>query len=484
MAEQLKVFANKEFTNADIRADGTIHLITNLDSEQAVVKSIEVDDNTLNNSLKYRIENDGFTITEDLVNMEGYEIVDKGKALVLNTDVDYENNVILNYDYSEATKQTISNAQLYNVIDSTTNVRRFSVGATATCKLINGTLDSLYLPYSAVYKNYLLLKSKYPYSVSPVSTEATATATATATYTVPTMTQPVWFRVVGNKAYYFYWDGDSNTVLYKAEVTGTTVGSWSVVNNTSYAFKTLDVENNVVYWVDGTTLFRYDLVTQTQTTIGNTVAPAGVSTYSTATFSNGVFFYVVSAGHTSKVYYYNTATNSFGVINFSEAFPISTYASIAVAYNGTEDKWYIDIGYSTARSVYTTTGAMTGTKTATKIGTQALLPFTLNSAQGIVMGDKTGHILYKCTNATGDVVGGWASVKWANNTATLVRNIAATFSVNYQNPMDIIAFLHSFTITTYEVTPAAQTVVLDINEDTIPFSAKLKISGVAITEEI
>ena len=483
MAEQLKVFANKEFTNADIRADGTIHLITNLDSEQAVVKSIEVDDNTLNNSLKYRIENDGFTITEDLVNMEGYEIVDKGKALVLDTDVDYENNVILDYDYSEATKQTVYNEQYY-VINSTTNVRSYSAEATAICKSINHPLDSLYLPYSAAYKNYLLLKSKYPYSASPVSSEATITTTTAAAYTVPTMSQPVWFRVVGNKAYYFQWDGNSTTVLYKAVVTGTTVDSWSVVNTASYAFKTLDVENNAVYWVEGATLYKYDLVTQTQTTIGTTEAP-GISTNSTATFSNGVFFYVVSSSYTTKVYYYNTTTKSFGNINLSETMPISNYTSIAVAYNGTEDKWYINIGYSTSRLVYTTTGAMTGTKTATKIGTQALLPFTLDGAQGIVMGDKTGHMLYKCTNATGGVVGGWASVKWANNTATLVRNIAATFSVGYQNPMNIIAFWpDTITTTTYEVTPAAQTVVLDINEDTIPFSAKLKISGVAITEEI
>lgn len=481
MAEKLKVFVNKTFTNQDINPDGTITLIQNDATTQAVVKSFEVEDRSLDNKLKYRVENDGFIIAEDLAGMEGSEIVDKGKLLRLNTDALFNNNLFL--DYTEPSEELVFPAGNTVTISSLTSaILSETSGATINCAYINDIGDALYLPVSSDYKDFSTLKAKYPYVVSPV----VHSFGTTTNYTTPIMYSPAWFRIVGNNAYHFNWDGNSTAQLLKAPISGGVVGAWANVHAGSYAFKAVDVENNIVYWVDSTALYKYDLATQVQSTVGGiSGVPAAVSSFSTATFCNGVFFYIVSSSYQGAIYYWNSATNQSGTINVNTAFALSSYSRIAVAYNQLEDKWYIDVGYSTTSYIYTITGSITGTKTATYIGNQALLPFTLNSAQGIVVGDKNGRMLYKCTASTGGVQAGWAVVKWEGNKAILVENTAATFTVLYQNPMYIGSGLsRTTTITTYEVTPAAQTVRLDINEDTIPFSAKLKISGVEITEEI
>lgn len=482
MAEKLKVFVNKIFTNQDINPDGTIALFGNDTTTQAVVKNFEVDGVLLKNGLQYYVQNDGFRILTDLESAEGSEIIDTGKALRLKTDLDFTDNVLLDY------KHVISS------FSTNTSVGFFNSTASVITKTISGTYNAagfypvttnnltLYKPVNRAYKSIEELKSKYPYTVSTTTTttcNVSAVSTST-TYTVPNMNTPAWFYSTGTNAYYFYWSGDSNTELFKATITNGIVGSWTSAGSTSYAVKALDIEGKSVYWNNGSTLYKYNMVTGSESTVTSALVNTSNSRYQTATFSNGVYFYIPSNSYSTQCYYYNTNTNTAGVINFGATNNFNSYMSIAVAYNSTEDKWYIDVGYATSRKIFTTTGAMTGTKTATLIGTEALLPFTLYTNQGLVQGDKYGRMLYKCT-ASGGLVQGFVAVKWANNTATVIGNAGDTFSVNYWSPIDINTVATEVYVPAVTVSPSSQTVVLDINDDTVPISIPVKVSGVEIT---
>jgi hypothetical protein len=481
MADKIKVFANKEFTNTDIGADGSIELITNDANTQAVITDFEVEEKTKKNSLEYYVANGDFAILSRLNTASGSEKVDANGTLKLVTDLDIaSNNVIL--DYTEPVDSTIvKNTFVGSLISSTTSVDYATRAQdTITYKYLNDVKDSLYKDVSIGYKDLSELKQKYPYTVTPVNNNFSALNLVT--YSTQTMSNPAWFYIHNGHAFYFSWDGNSTTQLYTAEVTATNVGTWNAVDTNSYSFKVLDIDSNKVYYENDNVLYSYNLTSRaTPDSLGALGAPSNSSSYTCACVCNDVFFYTLSSGYENFIRYRNLTTGENGQINVSSNFNLSSRSSIAVAYNESEDKWYIDVGYGNERYIYTTTGAMSGTKSANSIGNQFMLPFTLDQDQGIIQGDKEGRMLYKCQSSSG-VSAGWAIVKWDNNKATLVGNSGYSFSVDYQTPVAMDRFFSY--MTTYEVSPASQNVVLDINEDTRPFNVKLKISGVETKEEL
>lgn len=149
----------------------------------------------------------------------------------------------------------------------------------------------------------------------------------------PNMTDPSGFFKTDDYAYYFKYNGNSTTILYRSNIVGGAFGNWYTINTNSYAFKTFDNNNKKVMWVYGTTYYEHDM--ETESTISQSLAPYGIS-YSTGSYTqaanvNGWFFYIIQNGYDNYCYGYN---HEKGVlIRLTGTYDVNSDCGLAVCYD-------------------------------------------------------------------------------------------------------------------------------------------------------
>ncbi|WP_067097955.1 hypothetical protein [Marinomonas atlantica] len=404
MKERLKEFFNGTFTGSDLTGTNNDEwvIIENDATTQAVVRDVIVD------PLNQPVLTDGTGAAVALVNgaltiannqdLIGSEIIETNGSLKYKLTVDPNGDVIL-----------------FDVIK-----HPFVTGSTVLdYKMTLGDPDGFcsdLLSYSLTLNDQGALTQQYfnTQYTTPVDTLFTS---------MPNVSNPKWVFLTYKYAYYFNYDGNSITKLYRADITGITIGSWSVVSEDVYAFKALDVDNNAVWWVDqNKDLYKYDLEKGTQEFVAylDSTLPATTSTYTCSGACNGLFILCLSNSYTSNLYFYDSNSGEQGALSLSTSFSVSNYSNLAVTYNKNEDKYYIFVGSGTDFYTYYLNGSPTNGDTAIYIAynMNTFMPNGLYSNSNHIQGNNKGELF---------VVNGSQipeKVKIANNAATSIETVS------------------------------------------------------------
>jgi len=149
----------------------------------------------------------------------------------------------------------------------------------------------------------------------------------------PTMSEPCGFFKTDDYAYYFKYDNNSSTILYRSNIVGGAFGSWNNVNSNSYAFKTFDNNRKKVMWVSGITYYEHDM--ETQTTVSQNLSAFGMSynthTYTQAANVNGWFFYIPENGYDNYCFGYNHEKGIF--IRIQGIYDLNENCGLAACYD-------------------------------------------------------------------------------------------------------------------------------------------------------
>lgn len=448
MAERLKEFYSGTLTAADIVNGNEWVIIANGATSQAVVKDVVVNVNKVpllfdGSAAGVSLKNNGYKIGRN-VTMTGYEIVDT--------------NAVLKFELETAPTATLT----YEKADSSV-LGYYGVVGTTTIEKVTGGLSNLTHtnpPYSVALTDLALIQkyfdaaeTTYPLSLSYPQ------------HTVPYMNSPNWVYMTATHAYYFYYDGNSTTLIYRADVTGGVVGAWTNIQGSGHSYPAIDHEGQKIYWVTSTTLYEYDMVTLATTNLGATGRGA-TSSYTSAGFCNGAFFWFSSNSDSTSLHFWRRDLNTFGTLILNVTMGFSSYMSVGVAYNPDEDRYYFDLGYSTNRRVYYISGNFAHNWTAYHIGYASNI-YSSNGIHGshsVVQGDRYGRMfIIDTTNAKKvyKMTGG--------STATLTHSLGYFTSSIYRNwfmslPGD---------------TPTATT-----NGSDYAIEMECKVSGVEITEVV
>lgn len=450
MAERLKEFFNGTLTSADLVNGDEWVLIQNDATTQAVVKDVLVDSSVVptdvsGNIVACDLMNGDFKIGEK-VSMSGHEIVEKGQTLKYKLPNEIKTDTLY-YSPPAVARESI--------IQSTTKVYT---------KVLN---NHVWIDKTGTFEfvpplDADLVRKYFNSGFSGTANELVFDLYPTA---IPAMSEPAWFFATENYAYYFYYNGNDITYLYRAPVTGGVVGSWVSVDTSIHAYKAYDIENNAVWWVYGDILYRHDCATGTTTNVGtfSGVAPANTSSYTCAGVANGLFVYVISSSYVSVFYYYDSNTNTFGRLVCSAGFGVSIDSGLAVTYNPTEDRYYISVGHGS--NVYTyaiNNGFVSGNTITLLLSAQSFWPNGRSSTCSYIQGNAKGELFVRngLDNAE--------KLYLENNSAT---------SVNVHTDKAMLGDSGWF-----ETIGAPQTATALLEEYNI--NLKCKVSGVEITEVV
>lgn len=291
MAEKLKEFVNTILTAADI-VDGKLELLTTTATTQAVVKDVTVD-TSVTNIKGTIVVND--TSVATLTTVSGSEIIDVSSNVKAALDP---------VPVAPAKSEKI----MYS-IKSTTLIKDMVAGDVQTA----GNYDLL-VPLDFDIKSFT-------------------------DRTTATMNNPCWFYKKDNNVAYFYYDGNSTTNMYDGVVDGGgNVATWYAKDSTGYSYKTIDTEEDKIYYTHSGYVYSYDMVTGSTSTVSGSIFP-GTSSYNKAAFCNGIFFTQPSSSY-SDIYWYDTINDTHGIITYSRA-AHSSNGGLAVTYNALEDTYYI-----------------------------------------------------------------------------------------------------------------------------------------------
>lgn len=411
MADQVKVFKSGTVTAADLTNNNELVLLQTDATTKAVVKDVLVtsaapllSDGTT--SATVELYNDTIKL-EDFSTVTGSEVIDTNSKLYYK--ITPTPTVSGDLGYSTAGTTT-------SLINTTTNVYFTKVSPS----VLKGEVTSNY----PLTSDTNLIVNNFDPSFTAFTT------TGSDSNIVNSMNTPVFYfsSLDGNTAYYYYWDGNSTTALFKATATnGIATGSWAYARSAeSYAGWTIDLKNNVLVSSPNTFVRMIDPETGTETSKSMSSWPAS-SSYHVCAACNGYLFSTRSSSYTTQLYLtpIDTTTTVGRTISLPSAYTISSFTSFAACYNPSEDKYYLLIGTAPSNMrLYTATGTQvssTSNFTAVYVGeTQALgtFSFTMDSNRFIV-GDSEGHFY---------LMGGGSNYKvyMNNNTATNVKNFNKT----------------------------------------------------------
>jgi hypothetical protein len=232
-----------------------------------------------------------------------------------------------------------------------------------------------------------------------VDPDVTALGYSSGNSVVPTMTQPRWFYETPSYAWYFYYDGNSTTRVYRSTKSNGNYGAWNQMYSTVYAMPALDVVNEIIYYRVNGPLYAIDMNTAAVTTVGTFSSPNS-SSYTCTAFVNGIFFWIPSSSYTSAVYWANVNDLTTGNFALSQAASMGTFMNFAVSYEPVNDEYHIAIGPNTVASIkyYLLDGPDIVSGTATYLSTlQTKTPVGLGN--GSYSGDELGN--FYLTNSSG-----------------------------------------------------------------------------------
>lgn len=343
MAERLKVFVNKTLTAADLVGNDTLPLVQTDATTQAVVRDIEVDAAQSNITANVYLDNNGYKLTDSAVSVAGSEIVDTNSTLA--------------YKLNPPILTGVRNASIVDFL--------YSPNTTSFTKVPGIALLDYSKEYQLVTAQKELIAQK----------TGTSFLTTPATVSIPQTTNSVWYFETDTYAYYFYYDGNSSTYLYRSDITGGVYGAWTPVDTTAYAYKALDPKNRRVYWVAGQSLYEHDMDTNTTTLLFDYagVAPSITSTYTTAGVYDGVYFGAISNAYLNTLLFYDTATGAAGVLYTNSNFALSIGSFLGVT-KSVDGDFYLAIGYDTNVSIFRQpSNLVNGATSAVYIGSPSTL---------------------------------------------------------------------------------------------------------------
>jgi hypothetical protein len=410
MADQVKVFKSGTVTAADLVNSNELVLLQTDATTKAVVKDVLVTSTApllSDGSTKATVElyNDTVKLA-DLNTATGSEVIDTNSKLYYKLTP--TPTVSGSFGYATASTNT-------SLVNSTTNVYYTGV--------------SPYLNKDDAVSNYglasdaTIIRTHFDPSFTNITTSGGTSNT------VATMTQPAFYYPSqdGNTAYYYFWDGNSNTYLYKTTATdGITTSNWSNFQNDVYAGWTFDIKNNVLAASPSSFIYMVNPETGVTTTKSMSSWPSS-SSYTSNAACNNYFFSSRSSSYTSVIHYtpLDTTTTAGRQLQLPQTYTSGGHMSFAACYNPTEDKYYFLIG--TAHSnmqIYTATGAQISSNTNFSVihlgSVQGLniFPFTIDSNR-FICGDSDGNF-YLMSGGTN------YKVYMNNNTATVLKSFIQT----------------------------------------------------------
>ena len=328
MAEALKVFTSGTLTGADAVAD-KITLVTTTGSTQAVIKDVII--GVANYTAESSLILDDVEVQATLVSADGSLIMDNSEVLKIKLP---DSTAGVFYSSYLTEPDTITSTTVAYTGPSTND----------------GTNKSTTTAFKAL-------------------TAQAAGTTSTTSWTVPTMSNPCWIVIMPTWAYYFKHDGNSVTTLYRATVSGSTIGSWSTVNSSTYAYKCYDAENQKVYWTYEYNLYEHDCATNTTIT-KVTGGMEYTSTYSVSCML-GDFFMFNPDSTTNEIQIVRISTGAVSTMTFdasnAEITPASDHA-MGLAKDTTHYLFYWSNPYGEIRQYYITIDDLEAGETLFEIG--------------------------------------------------------------------------------------------------------------------
>jgi hypothetical protein len=443
VTKQPKVFFNGTLTAADLTGNDTWTLFTNDATTTSVIEAVLIDgsvtfSNADGESASGTFINDTIALGKT-ENLAGSEITAPSTSLTIKLDTPLVAGGATHYPEGN---QTL-------VIDSSNSAKFYTYSDVAF------TTKSNY-PLVSIEEDELIAKYFDP------TFDGTRT-TSFGSITVPSMSNSSWYYSTGNHAYYFYTDGNAQTRLYHATITGGTFGAWSYAVNQTYSYMALDLSVNKAFYSKSGDVFEWDLATNNGNVLGNSVSGfRGSSTYTTAGAANGVFFHVPNSSYTSNFSYYDTNDDTYGSLNLPASFGSSNNSFLGACYNPDENKFYLSIGYSGNAWTYSVDWS---TKTVLFLGyASQVYPNNIATTKAILGNNKGEMFIHSAANE-------FEIIKFENDVATVQETITDINGIT--NPYSNSAWYRKLT----EVT---QTAALDASDHII--NLKCKVSGTEYKE--
>lgn len=248
MADNLKVFTNRVLTGNDATGD-LIPIVSTESDTQAVITDVQFGDITSDAVKKSTLVLGVATIATALTNMKGTQSMDNSEVLniKLPSSVDgvkYTDNLV---------------------------VPAFSAGGTQVST--SGIASS-----NTGYETTSEFLAKNPTVGLPAKSVKQTTPSASFS----------WIVLTPPNAYYFTYDGNSTTQLYRASYDGVNFGSFGAVETSSYAYKCFNPVNKKIYWSHSGLLHELDCITNLPRTV--TTDMDSTSTYSRSAVCGDYFF--------------------------------------------------------------------------------------------------------------------------------------------------------------------------------------------------
>jgi len=415
MGDKLKVFTDGVLTGADATGD-LIPLVTTGATDQAVIKDIQFSEVTHVDS---SIVLGAATLATSLTNMTGSEIVDNNETMHLKLPESVEGVNYLPYD-------------ILTCIQTTSSIRKkgpfFKVNAQDTDSLI------------------------YTASTSRTSPDIDELIT------VPSLSNSaIWFFKNTNYAYYFYYDGNSSTYLYRAPVTSGVVGTWGQMHTTGYNYACYNPLTQEIYVHEGSGLYKFDALTNAgKVLLAYSISPAPSSYAKTATLGD----WVVStpSGTNTRLIDTSTGTVPTGVSR-TLTNNVQVFANSGLCLIKTATHYILATGNGTDIHLrHMTIADFEGSGTALTTG--ATLNNVRKNNHSPMIGDDQGNIYYTETS------GKLAKASIEHDSSTLEPTI-----------YDVVQLANSGF-----ASPPAQIAGYPVPKADLNISIQCRVSGVEITE--
>jgi hypothetical protein len=361
-----KEFLNTTLTHADLVNDKEWNVLVNDADTVSVIEEIFIDISVVPQLLggTPALFNGPMEISTGTVGLSGFEVVGKGQTLKYVLP-EIPTAGTLTYDGNQAGFHHIISSTVTNVTRGTGVVSKsgsnYPIEAT-DLELVQDYIDSNVTELN--YGNF--------------------------TSTVPSMTNDArWFYETATFAWYFQYDGNSTTRIYRSAKSNGNYGAWVLTYNLNYAYPALDMINEKIYYHYGNTLYDIDMNTAAETTVGTFSSPSS-SSYACASFVNGVFFWIPSNSYSTTVYWVNVNDLTSGTITLDVAVSFSSDMMFASSYDPVNDEYHFVIGYNNVNSTrhYLVAGSLSSGSTF--LGTLASkTPLTLG--EGFYHGDELGN---------------------------------------------------------------------------------------------
>lgn len=305
------------------------------------------------------------------------------QAMVKDIIVDFANSrteedlSLLNNDFNIGTLQNLSGSEL------------IAANNTLKCKLPKVPVAGSYTEFSLDLlhpsshlvnsKSFLLSGNNYDIKASSKKNNNYGSQ---AHYFSQNAINPIWFHIEPSTGYWYYfsYDGNSNTNLYKSTNNG---ASWTTVLNQNYGYLTLDKENSRIYYQQSRTIYYYDLLTDApQTMVGtSSLVPGAVSSYSRTKLFDNKLFISIPTTSSSQLYCVDLDTNTVKTIVFpSDIGLYNSYSDYYIKKVGSVYYIYIIDGSSKTIKTYTVTSNLTSSNTASMPNTLSITDISSSSS--------------------------------------------------------------------------------------------------------